>query len=47
MFAIPIDRADQLRKGHATLARDLFQTVPELVFKADARLVACDAIIRC
>jgi hypothetical protein len=42
MLTIAIDYGDQLRKGHAALARDLFQTVPELVFKADARLVACN-----
>ena len=42
MFAIVIDCGDQRRKGRATLAGDLLQTVPELVFKADARLVACN-----
>src|SRR5262245_33381046 len=42
MLTIAIDCGDQLRKGHAALARDLFQTVPELVFKAHARLVACN-----
>src|SRR6516165_10677974 len=42
MFAIAIDCGDQRRKGRATLAGDLLQTVPELVFKADARLVACN-----
>jgi hypothetical protein len=42
MLTIAIDCGDQLRKGHASLASDLFQTAPELVFKADARLVACN-----
>jgi len=42
MFATAIDRGDQLRKGHASLVSDLFQALPELVFKADARLVACN-----
>src|SRR5262245_57039752 len=42
MLAFAIDRGDQLRKGHAALLGDLFQTVPELVFKADARLMACN-----
>ena len=42
LVSIAIDRAHQLRNCHAALARDLFQTVPELVFKADARLVACN-----
>jgi len=42
MFAIAIDCGDQLRKGHAALAGNLLQTVPELVFKADARPVACN-----
>src|SRR6516164_347120 len=42
MFAFAIDCGDQLRNGHATLAGNLLQTVPELVFKADARLVACN-----
>src|SRR5262249_30849679 len=42
MFAIVIDRSDQLRKRHAALAGDLLQALPELVFKADARLVACN-----
>jgi predicted nucleic acid-binding protein len=40
MLTIGIDRGDQLRKGHAALTGDLLQTVPELVFDADARLVA-------
>src|SRR5215475_1514690 len=40
MLTIGIDRGDQLRKGHAALTGDLLQTVPELVFEADARLVA-------
>src|SRR5262245_17251449 len=40
MFTIAIDCGDQRPKGHAALAGDLLQTVPELVFKADARLVA-------
>ena len=42
MLPIGVDRADQLRQGHVALAGDLLQAVPELVFKADARLVACD-----
>src|SRR5215467_2095835 len=42
MLTIAIDRGDQLRKGHAALTGDLLQTVPELVFEADARLVACN-----
>jgi len=42
MFAIAIDCGDQRRQGHAALAGNLLQTVPELVFKADARLVACN-----
>src|SRR5215471_1002259 len=40
MLTIAIDCGDQRPKGHAALAGDLLQTVPELVFKADARLVA-------
>jgi hypothetical protein len=40
MLTIGIDCGDQRPKGHAALAGDLLQTVPELVFKADARLVA-------
>src|SRR5262245_32451751 len=42
MLAFAIDRGDQFRKGHAALLSDLFQTVPELVLKANARLVACN-----
>ena len=42
MSTIGIDRGDQLRKGHAALTGDLLQTVPELVFEADARLVPCN-----
>jgi hypothetical protein len=42
MFAITIDRADYRRKRHAALAGDLFQTVPKLVFNAEARVVACN-----
>src|SRR6516165_1250854 len=42
MLAFAIDRGDQFRKGRASLLGDLFQTVPELVFKADARLAACN-----
>src|SRR5262249_45987054 len=42
MLAFVIDRGDRFRKGHAALLSDLFQTVPELVFKANARLVACN-----
>jgi len=38
MLTIAIDRSDQLHKGHAALAGNLLQTVPELVFKADAGL---------
>jgi len=41
MLPIGIDCGDQRRKGHAALAGNLLQTVPEFVFKADARLVAC------
>jgi hypothetical protein len=42
MLTIAIDCGDQRPKGRAALAGDLLQTVPELVFKADARLVACN-----
>src|SRR5262249_23569234 len=42
MLAFAIDRGDRFRKGHAALPCNLLQTVPELVFKADARLVACN-----
>jgi hypothetical protein len=42
MVTIAIDCGDQLRKGHTALTGDLLQTVPELVFEADARLVACN-----
>src|SRR6516164_3992596 len=42
MLTIAIDCGDQLHKGRAALAGDLLQTVPELVFKADAGLVACN-----
>src|SRR5215471_18630632 len=42
MLTTAIDGGDQRPKGHAALAGDLFQTVPELAFKADARLVACN-----
>src|SRR6188472_125830 len=42
MLTIAIDCGDQLRKGHTALTGDLLQTVPELVFEADARLVACN-----
>src|SRR5215469_10784989 len=42
MLTIGIDCGDQRPKGDAALLGDLFQTVPELVFKADARLVACN-----
>jgi hypothetical protein len=42
MFTVAIDRDHQLWNSHTALARDLFQTVPELVFKADAGLVACN-----
>src|SRR6516225_2734980 len=42
MLTLGVDCGDQLRKGHAALAGDLLQTVPELVYKADARLVACN-----
>ena len=42
MFAIAIDRGDQIRKGHVALARDLLQAFPERVFEADTRLVASD-----
>ena len=46
MLTIGIDCGDQLRNGHATLAGDLLQTVPELAFKADARLVACNSVAK-
>ena len=39
MFAICVNRADQLPQGHASLAGDFLEAVPELVFKADARLI--------
>src|SRR6266700_2051658 len=42
MLTIAIDCGDQRPKGHVALAGDLLQAVPELVFKADARLVACN-----
>ena len=42
MFAIGIDRGDQLLSGHAALDGDLFQAFPERIFKADARPVACN-----
>src|SRR6266436_6677293 len=42
MVPIGIDCGDQRPKGRAALAGNLLQTVPELVFKADARLVACN-----
>jgi hypothetical protein len=42
MFAIAMDRADHRCKAHAALAGDLVQTVPELVFDADTRFVACN-----
>src|SRR5262245_51911636 len=42
MLTIAIDCGDQRPKGRAALAGDLLQTVPELVFNADARLVACN-----
>src|SRR5262245_51935390 len=42
MLTIAIDPGDQLRKGHASLASDLFHALPELVFKADASLVPCN-----
>jgi hypothetical protein len=39
MFAIAIDRGDQLLKDHAALGGDL---LPERIFKADAGLVGCN-----
>src|SRR6266478_6039697 len=42
MLTIAIDCGDQLRKGHTALTGDHLQTVQELVFEADARLVACN-----
>src|SRR5262249_19105111 len=42
MFAIAIDRGDQRPQGHVALAGDFLQAVPELVFNADAGLVACN-----
>ena len=40
MFATAIDRTDHRRNGHAALAGDLLQTIPELIFNADTRF-AC------
>jgi hypothetical protein len=42
VFAIAIDRADHRRNGHTALAGDLLQTVPELIFNANTRFVACN-----
>src|SRR6516164_1792199 len=42
MLTIAIDCGDQRPKGHTSLYGDLLQTVPELVFKADAGLVSCN-----
>jgi len=42
MFATAIDRADQRRNSHAALVGDLLKAVPELVFEADTRFVACN-----
>jgi len=39
-LTVAIDCGDQFRNSHAARAGDLLQTVPELIFKADARLVA-------
>ena len=39
MLTISIYRGDQRSKAHAAFDGDLPQTVPELVFKADAGLV--------
>jgi hypothetical protein len=38
MLTISIYRGDQRSKAHVALDGDLFQTIPELVFKADAGL---------
>ena len=38
---IGINRGDQLSQGHAARPGDFLKAIPELVFKADARLVAC------
>ena len=40
MLTISIYRGDQRLKAHAAFDGDLSQTIPELVFKADAGLVA-------
>ncbi len=42
MLTIAIDCGDQLLQGDVAPAGDLLQAVPELVFKADAGLVACN-----
>src|SRR5262245_6793746 len=42
MLTVAIDRGDQRPQGHVALAGDLLQAVPELVFNADAGLVACN-----
>src|SRR5215831_16012444 len=43
MLTISIYRGDQRLKAHAAFDGDLPQTVPELVFKADAGLVALNS----
>jgi len=40
--AIGINAGDKFRKGHIPGSRDILQTLPESVFKADACLVAGD-----
>jgi hypothetical protein len=42
MLTISIYRGDQRSKAHAAFDGDFFQTIPELVFKADAGLVVCN-----
>jgi hypothetical protein len=43
MLTISIYRGDQRFKAHAAFDGDLRQTLPELVFKADAGLVVFDS----
>src|SRR5436190_19000157 len=42
MLTISIYRGDQRSKAHAAFDGDFFQTIPELVFKADAGFVVCN-----
>ena len=46
MVPICVNRTHQLPYGHASLAGDFLEALPELVFKADARLIACNEIER-